>query len=271
MRKPIVRTAACCCAAAIACGITGCFPPPSYIDITQKGTIALVSFGMDKSISAVGGEKDTGPGLLQKMAKGREKSEQQYYRHHQASVDTMWGQYKERIRDAMLGVELVDFDTVMNSPAYQELTRHVPKIVMGSDIAPGADMLTPEKMNYVGTNETATLDQLAELFGADLLLLVSNTIDYDSTSAIVSVKVSRINVTANLALYEKGTGLVDQATFKGSSDERINLLLGTANPEKYEKGVASANRKVLDTIAAYFADQKDKARQQQALETAPAQ
>jgi hypothetical protein len=240
----------------------GCFPPPSYVDITQKGKIALVSFAMDKSVTGVGGEKDTGPGLLQKIGKGSQAAEEKYFEHQQGSVDAMWSLYKEGIRDVILGASLVDIETVSGNAEYQELTKHVPKMVMGTDVAPGANMLAAEGMGYVSESDTEKLDKLAGLLGADCLLLVHTKMNYDSSNAVLSIKTSHINLATDFILYQRGSGVVDRESFKASSDERISLVLGKANPEDYEKCVGSAAGKVLEKAKEYYTKQKAKAAEQ---------
>ncbi len=246
---------------------TGCLPPPVVIDITAKNKVVLVSFAMDKTISAVGGEENTGPGLLQRIGKSKEESDKKFFKYEQESVDAMWRLYKENIKSSLLNASLIEFDEVMNNNDYQALTKHVPKVVMGKDMATGSSMLSPEKMNYVSSYDTDKLDSLGRLFNADLLVLVDNKINYDSSHATISINISRINVMSTITLYEPGKGELDHETFKASSDEKVNLLLGVANPKKYEAGVISATNKLFPKIEAYFKMKKERAAEQASVQT----
>lgn len=133
--------------AGIAILLAGCGGSIKYVDISQSAPIAVVGFSLDKSITERGKSRDQGPGLLQKP--------EEYYKNHQLAVNQLWSEFKEQYRDIFLGVEVVDVDAIVGNESYKELTKHVPKKIMGKDMAPGSGELIAEGgLNYVASEKT---------------------------------------------------------------------------------------------------------------------
>ena len=105
-------------AAITACLLSSCIPPPKYIDLTQKSKIAVVGFSLDRTIAAENSkEVDQGPGLLQKMVKGKEKAVDEHFQYHKQALEE-YGHNSENIQDALLGIPMVGFDEVVNNQRY---------------------------------------------------------------------------------------------------------------------------------------------------------
>lgn len=226
-------------------------PPPKYVNIEDHGKIALVSFSMNRSIVGTGQEKDRGPGLLQKSKK--------YYSGHEESLDVLWTKFRDEIGDVFLNVPFVDFDEVTSNEKYQELTKHKPKMIMGKDVAPGSDQMSPEEINYISVYDKKKLDSVAAIFGVELLLLIENQMGYDSSSAIISIKTSHLNLNTKIHLYKPGEGVIMSGSFEGKSDERISLLAGEAKSEDFAGCTSSAAQKVLVRMKEYIIKQKENA------------
>ncbi|MBD3419202.1 MAG: hypothetical protein GF398_03690 [Chitinivibrionales bacterium] len=235
---------------------TGCLPPPQYVDIDEQGDIALISFALDRSIVGTGNEKDTGPGLLQ--------SKKRYYAGHDETLDSLWKYFRENIRIAFLNVPFVGWEEIAANKKYQELSRHTPKIIMGQDIAPGANMLTPEGINYISSYNDEKLDSVAKLFNVQTLLLIENRMGYDSSSALFSIKTSHLNLFTEIKLYQAGKGIIMEHTFAAKSDNAMSLVAGEANAKHFPVHAPSAAMNVIEQIRPYLVRQKQNAAMQAA-------
>lgn len=249
--------------------LSGCFPAPKYIDITQKGKLAVVSFSLDRSVTMENsGEIDNGPGLLQKMVKGKEKAEEQHFEYHKQALDTVWAQFKENIGDAMLGISIVDFNDIINNGKLLEMTKHKEKKIMGQDVSSGARMLNPEGMNYVNAYSAQVLDSICVLLNAGLLLLIENRAQFDEVpppvrsengALVISPKATAyIKLKTRLYVHEKGNGLVANKEFETKSDDKMVVVWKSSNPKDYPKLLLQANAKVYDQIKQHFLYQKQK-------------
>lgn len=257
------------CCAAVVFTMVGCLKKPTAIDITEKEKIALVSFALDKTISYEGSsEVDNGPGMLQKAVKGKEKGEADYFEHHQKVVDALLKEYNSQITSSMLNVPFVDFTVIKENNSYQDLTKHIPKIVMGTDINPGASFIVPEGINYISEYDSDKLDLVADAIGTTTLLLVKHKVDFEKAEALIEIKTSRMSLTTDLTLYEKGEGIISSWTFKARSEKGISLILGTPNPKDFEEAVLSANEDIMQGIKEYYTNQKSKKEQLAANQSA---
>jgi len=155
-----------------ACLLSSCLPQPKYIDLTQKSKIAVVGFSLDQTIAAENKkEVDQGPGLLQKMVKGKEEAKNEYFKYHQQAVEEMWTQFKENIQDALLGIPLVSFDEIVNNQSLLTLTKPIEKKFMGTDLSTASRKLSPEGLNYVSAYNSKSMDSICSL-----LELMSNVV-----------------------------------------------------------------------------------------------
>jgi len=248
-----MRFVAVACAAAL---FAGCGGGLKSIDISQQAPIAVVGFSMNKSIVQKDKAPDQGPGLLQKS--------ENYYQHHQEAVEALWSELKAQYRDLCLGAEVVDIEKVAADENYQKLTKHVPKVMLGKDIAPGNSVLVPSGgLNYISTMDKDKLEKVATMFGAKLLM----TIDYSAYWAMnAGLEINGIGggagkmwLRAVVSMYEPGKGVVLVQSFEESSDEQFPVVQGIMLSDNYAKGLTSANKKLLPKIKSYFEAQKSKA------------
>lgn len=240
-----------CSALLVGCG------SPRYVDVGQSAPIAIVAFSLDKSIVEDGKERSSGPGLLQKA--------ENYYKNHQIAIDGLWRDFKESYKDIFLGAEVLDVESVASNEEYRNLTKHVPKMVMGTDIASGANYLTANGgLNYVSSTDKALLDKLPGLFNARLLTIIEYTGSYAMSTGISIGKfgagAAKMKLTARLSLYEPGKGIVLSQLFSADSDESYAMVAGALVSDNYEKGLCSAQRKLLPQIKAFLQTQQSKAK-----------
>lgn len=232
---------------------------PVPVDLTKKDSIALVSFTLDKTLVPKGStETDNGPGLLEKAVVGKEKMEEFHFKYHNQCLETLLSQYQEKIQSTLLDIPFVDFNTVTGNAQYQELTKYVPKIVMGSDIAPGNHVLTTGGLNYVSEYDNKKLDLLCTALGTQNLLLVAHKIEYDAAKAFISAGVSHLYLNSQLTIYEKGVGIVSSKNFSITSEEGLNLIAGLPNRKKFEPAISEMNMRMFKKIKDYYLFQKQK-------------
>lgn len=255
------------------CLLSFCLPPPKYIDLTQKSKIAVVGFSLDKTIRAKNSEEvDQGPGLLQKLAKGKEKAEDDYFKYHQEALEGIWAQFKENIQDALLGISVVSFDEIVNNQKLLALTKHKEKKILGSDFSVGSTKLSPEGLNYVSAYDTEIMDSICALTGCNLLLIVDNEASFDSVPSpirsengvfvIDPTAMAHVNLTTVLYFYEKGNGIVAIENFSTASDDEMKIVWTNSNPENYPKLMMQANAKVYSKIKEEFLYHKQKTEEQ---------
>ena len=234
----------------------GCGGSIKYIDISQNTPIAVVSFSLNNSIHEEGKERDSGPGLLQKAA--------DYYKNHQIAVNQLWTDFKVQYRDILLDADVVDIDAITSNESYREMTRHVPKMMVGKDIAPGANELVAEGgLNYISPVNKELMEKVAAQMNAKLLVTIAYTGSYSMNAGIgignLSAGAAKMNLKASVAMYEKGKGIVMQKTFTQKSDESFPMVQGILLSDNYAKGLSSAHAKMLPEIKAYLLDSKTKA------------
>lgn len=255
------------------CLLSSCLPPPKYIDLTQKSKIAVIGFSLDKTIAAENKkEVDQGPGLLQKMVKGKEKAEDEHFQYHKQALDGIWTQFKENIQDALLGIPLVSFDEIVNNESLLGLTK--PK---ESKFSISSMKLNPEGLNYVSAYNSSLMDSICGILGCDLLLVVDNKADFDSVpppirsegSTIVIKPTARahINLKTTLYIHEKGNGLMAIEEFTTKSDDKMLVVWTNSSPEEYPKLLMQANAKVYSKIKEEFLFHKKKAAEQNQIQS----
>lgn len=255
------------------CLFTSCLPPPKYVDLTQKAKIAIVGFSLDRSITSENSDEvDQGPGLLQKLAKGKEKAKKDYFQYHQQALDGIWAQFKGNIQDALLGIPLVSFDEIINNEHLLALTAPKEKKIMGTDFSVASTKLNPEGLNYVSAYNSTLMDSICSLLGCDLLLVADNKADFDSVPPPISSDGSgivikptakaHINLTTTLYIHEKGNGLVAIEKFTTSSDDKMLVVWTNSNPEDYPKLMMQANAKVYEKIKKEFIYHQQKSAEQ---------
>lgn len=252
-----------------ACFLSSCLPPPKYVDLTQKSKIAVVGFSLNQTIAEESSkEVDQGPGLLQKMVKGKEKAKNDYFQYHKQALEEIWVQFQGNIQDALLGIPLVSFDQIINNEALLALTMPKEKKIMGTDVSMGAMMLSPEGLNYVNAYNTKLMDSICSILGCDLLLVVENKANFDDVPSPISSEGgaivikptarSHINLSATLYIYEKGSGVIAVETITTKSDDKMLVVWKNSNPEDYPKLVKQANAKMYGKIKEEFLYHKTK-------------
>jgi hypothetical protein len=234
----------------------GCAGSMKYIDISKNAPIAVVGFTLNKSIVEEGKAPDRGPGLLQKAV--------DYYRNHQAAVNQLWADFKGQYRDVLLESGVIDIETIAVNDKYRELTKHVPKMMLGVDVAPGANELTADGgLQYVYSSDKALMENLATQLNAKLLVCIEYTASYAMSAGIqiggIGGGAAKMKLRASLSMYEKGKGIVAQQSFSEESDESFPIIQGILLSENYAKGLSSAQKKILSTMKKYLLDNQVKA------------
>lgn len=232
---------------------------PVPVDLTKKDSIALVSFTLDKTLVPKGStETDNGPGLLEKAVVGKEKMEEFHFKYHNQCLETLLSQYQEKIQKTLLDIPFVDFKDVTGNAQYQEITKYVPKIIMGSDVALGSHALTTGGLNYVSEYNNKKLDSLCAALGTKNLLLVAHKIEYDAAKAFISAGVSHLHLNTDITIYEQAVGIVSSKKFTITSEKGLNLIAGLPNRKKFEPAIAEMNMRMFKKIKDYYLFQKQK-------------
>lgn len=243
------------------CGGTITKKPP--INLESKGKLALVSYSLNNSIVEKGKKSDSGPGLLQKKEK--------YFEDHIEALEGILDDFLNNMNDVFGNAPVIDIASVTDNETYQNLTKHIPKKVMGKDVAPGADKLIVKGVNYVSKADTEKLDKLAQELGVDLLVLVENQAEY-SMSGGVGLKMGSLSLRGgaatltlktNLSLYEPGQGIILNESFSNDSEEKIPMVQGHVNTKHYPKCLLSAGKKNIDAMKNFFVEQKNLSQQPQ--------
>ncbi|MDG5813880.1 hypothetical protein QA601_02225 [Chitinispirillales bacterium ANBcel5] len=232
---------------------------PSPVNIESKGTFALVSFSLHNSIVERGKEADSGPGLLQ--------DKENYYGDHMVALEDMMDQFFDNKREIFISVPFIGLNAITENEYYANETKHVPRMVMGRNIAPGANMLTAREINYVSPYDSDKLDNLAEELGADVLVMVENNAEFYLSGGL-GLSVGNLNVgggagTLNLKtrviFYEPGQGIIVDNTFSNDSDEKIPMIQGTVDTKDFPRCIAPAMQLNIADMKSFFIEQKEKA------------
>lgn len=228
------------------------------VNLETRGKIALVSFSLDKSIEKRG-EKDSGPGLLQNKDK--------YYEHHKSALSRMFEQFISSTPEVFGAASMESVETIKGNAEYQELTKHVPKVIMGKDISIGANFLSPEGFNYVSAYDKEKPVKLAAALNSQLLLFVENEACYDAHAA-VGIGPLKASGTAKLFLRTdvsvycpQEKKIILSRSVENSSDETFSLVNGEIiiDDSSYPPAISSAFQKNLQEIKEYIKSQKEAA------------
>jgi len=216
--------------AALLCSCAGV--PQMIPPVPAPEKVALVSFSLDKSITAQGDldhpkEHDAGPGLLQK--------DSSYYSDHQAALDSLWERFQAKL-PASLGIQLVPTADVTSNAKYQELTVHVPNKLLLKDVAPGADMLEPRGgLKFVDIADTAKLRALTEALGVQRLLLIDNMAEYHGGITLGGNGSAKMDLETKLAFYSPSKGVYWKGSYTGESANSAVMLGGTISSSSFPK------------------------------------
>jgi hypothetical protein len=228
------------------------------VNVEEKGNIAVVGYSLNQSVEKCDEEKSSGPGLLQNKEK--------YYENHVKAVNDLWGQFKENIKPQFGNAQFVDFPVIEQNQEYLELTKHVPKMVLGKDVTMGSDEICPLNINYVSVLDSAKLNKVAKIFNAGLLMYVEINACYEPSVAIGigPIKPSgtaKLKVTATVHLYEPGKGVVLSSNFTDYADQSVPLIAGVVTPDDTKMGeyMTSAQAKIFPKIKSYIEAEKQKA------------
>jgi hypothetical protein len=242
------------CSACAALFFAGCggSSTQSFPQLDEKGSIAVVGYGLNKSIVLKGKDASTGPGLLQKK--------ENYYAKHREAVEDMWRQFTENIGPAFDNATFVSFEEIGSSDAYRELTKHTPKMVMGKDVSVGGSYMSPEQINYVSDSDEEKLAALAEKLDAGLLMVVENSAQYKMHAGVsiggLGGGAGVMELETEITLWEPGTGVIWNKTYKTSSDEKAPIAQGTMAKKHFPRLLASANEALFEEIKADIAKSK---------------
>lgn len=238
--------------------LVGCGGGLKSIDVTENAPIAVVSFSLNKSIVEEGKEADNGPGLLQKA--------DNYYKNHQEAVNQLWSDFKSDYRDVLLGTDVIDVESIVSNEQYRELSKHIPKMVMGKDIASGGSALLAQGgLNHVSSGDTEKMDKIAALLNAKLLMCIDYSGSYAMSTGVsiggFGAGAAKMKLSASVVLYEPGKGVVLRQSFKADSDDVFPLVGGILLSENYAKGLSTAQAKLLPQIKQYLKTQQTKAKE----------
>jgi hypothetical protein len=231
--------------AALLCSCAGV--PQMIPPVPAPEKVALVSFSLNKSITAAADigqnnkQHDAGPGLLQK--------DSSYYSDHQAALDSLWEKYQEKLSGS-LGIQLVPIADIASNAKYQELTVHVPKKVLGSDIASGADRLEPHGgLKFVDVTDTAKLRALTEALGVQKLLLIDNNAEYEGSITLGGNGTAKMDMETRLAFYDPAKGVYWRGRYLGTSKSSAVMLAGTISTSAFPKLIPETADPILAKIA----------------------
>jgi hypothetical protein len=254
-------------AACIVVALSGCSLPPDYLVLEGKGDIAIVSFSLDRSLTAdTDSLLDKGPALL---ASTQEKAA--YWDQHQKAIDAMYAQFKEHISEALLGAPIFDPKKIEGNEAYLTKTAHVPKVILGQDVAIGWRDIPATGTHYVSAFGKPLLDSLCDMLGVSLVLCVANSAKYHVVDSVridtlwddrrASWKIKKtplghVVLTVEAYLHEKGKGMVWSRTYNRLKPKRLVDLF----PEDKSMNKSDFASQLCDALEGIYKEIKDDAK-----------
>lgn len=143
---------------------------PSVPSLSGK-KIAVLGFGLDKSIVMRDQERDQGPGIVQKA--------EDYYRAHQAATDTLYAHFLKKFPELFAGANVLPMDSVPTLPGYRIAAECKAKKVFGREIF-GCNDLNPKGGMYSLSLGQAQekVSPFAASIGLDYYLIFVNRASY---------------------------------------------------------------------------------------------
>jgi hypothetical protein len=228
------------------CAATGasmnlfCSLPAHHLIVDGKGPIALVSFSLDRTLKAdTDSTLDQGPALL-----ASKPEKETYWDHHQQAADAMYAQFKARISGTLAGAPILDSRQVEGNERYLARTQHVPKMVMGADVALGWSEIPATGTNWVSAYDKPLLDTLCAILGVNCILTVQNKARYHVTDSFRidstwnethtgfsarRIRQGHILLDCSVFLHEKGKGMTWARTYRGLMPKTMADLDGDDN------------------------------------------
>lgn len=200
------------CAAGIAsAGLFG--TPAEFPSFAAASKVGVVSFSLEKSIVVAGGERDEGPGILQKP--------EEYYRLHQSIVDSMWNVFRDTMPAIFAGPNILPLDSLIKDPAYAEAVRCQPKKLMGRIVLPCPDL--EPKNGLVAASDVGSKTMMAwgAKNGFNYYVTVANRAEYFlSAGAGVNGLVAgagKMRVVTTVLVVDPSKGIVWSRSYKNES------------------------------------------------------
>lgn len=234
----LLTTGICIVALCVSCSI-----PRKFLYVEGKGKIAVASFSVDKSIVEEGTESSTGPGLLQ--------NKENYFEQLQTAVESMWGQVKDSLAAVFGSAEFIPFDAVFSNPKYIEATTYAPVKLMGLQMTPGENDLTPSGCRFVDSYDKKTMNALFEPLGADFLLVFENTAALRPNAAgkqLIIGEKALIVLTTKITLYHKSGEYAWSTVITSLSDSDARMINHEIAKDQYPILLPQAHAKIFKEI-----------------------
>lgn len=222
MKKSFTSMLVLCAAGLSTAGLLG-KPQPQFPPLSAASKLAVVGFSLDKSIVITDGERDEGPGIIQKP--------EDYYRLHQAIVDSMWTIFRDTMPAIFAGLNVLPVDSLVNDPAYGEALRCQPKKLMGKIVVPCPDLEPKGGLVAVGNEIAKPVLAWGAKKGFDRYMVVENKVEYFlSAGAGVNDLVAgagKMRTITTLSIVDPAKGIVwikDYTNESNSSAPMVNKL-----------------------------------------------
>lgn len=218
--------------------------------LPATGKIAVLGFALDNSIVMKGAERDGGPGILQKP--------EEYYRTHQAIVDSMWTIFKDTASAVFAGLDYLPLDSFKNDAAYNEASRCVPKKLMGKIVLPCRELEPKAGANAIPELDKPKMNDWAKKNGIARYFVLRSQAEYFLSAGAgvndVVAGAGKMRVETYVFLVEPGKGVVWTSKYTNQSNSSAmivndlfpesNWIMATeafrANLEDFSKVVAKA-------------------------------
>ena len=188
--------------------------PESIPSLVGK-KIAVLAFGLDKSIVKENAERDGGPGLLQKST--------DYYAANQAATDSLYAHFLASVPVLFEGMQFVPVDSIVHAPGYQTATACVPKKFMGREIF-GCPNLNPTNgLNAASlTQAKENFDPFAKNLGLDYFLVFVSSANYRLNAGAgvngLSGGAGKMRMETTVYLMQPGKGSVWSTSLREDSE-----------------------------------------------------
>lgn len=212
-------------------------------------SVAVLGFGLDKSIVQEGEDRDGGPGLIQ--TKG-------YYDPHQAATDTLYAHLKLKFDSLFLGAKALPLDSVRATAGYATAAECKPKKIFGREIW-GCNDLSPKGGLYAVSLGQAqdNLDPFAKSLGLDYYLIFLNRASYKmwagATIGGMGGGSARMQLETTVYLLKPGTkDVVWSGSWGDVCETSRGMVAGIYNTDNYVL-VGEAFDKILPKLHAELA------------------
>lgn len=203
---------------------------PESIPSLAGKKIAVLAFGLDKSIVKEGAERDAGPGLLQKAT--------DYYAANQKAADSLYAHFLAAIPALFEGIQLVPVDSIVHAPGYQTATACVPKKFMGREIF-GCPNLSPTNgLNAASlTQAKENFDPFAKNLGLDYYLIFVSSANYRLNAGGgvngLTAGAGKMRMETTVYLLQPGKGSVWSTSLREDSEHSGAMVGDLFNTDNY--------------------------------------